>query len=180
MAPFRNLDNSSSSPWSLSYGRNISRSHPNLVHSPNGLTIQLGIHIWIRIQIGIPTWVWYSTWNSNSNGDKFGRVYSYHNKCTTFRFCAMISTGAVKLRRQCTTNWLWFHILYKRLHKYLPLLGWHLLKLTLCNQFFHVKHKHTARRYLLIKHWIPVYLFEFHQMLLSCVQRWRVFQGNAQ
>ncbi len=45
------------------------------LHSPNGLTIQLGIPIWIRIQIGSPTWVWYSTWNSNSNGDKFGRVW---------------------------------------------------------------------------------------------------------
>ncbi len=48
----------------------------NITHSPNGLTIQLGIPIWIRIQIGIPTWVWYSTWNSNSNGDKFGRVHA--------------------------------------------------------------------------------------------------------
>ena len=45
------------------------------VHSPDGSTFQLGIPILIRIQLGIPTLVWYSTWNSNFNGDKFGRVY---------------------------------------------------------------------------------------------------------
>ena len=31
-------------------------------------------------------------------------------KCATFHFCAIISTGAVKLRPQWTTNWLRFHI----------------------------------------------------------------------
>ncbi len=46
-----------------------------LVHSPNGLTIQLGIPTSIRIQLGIPTLVWYSIWNSNLNEDRFGRVY---------------------------------------------------------------------------------------------------------
>ncbi len=47
---------------------------PNMEHSPDGSTIQLGITISIRIQLGIPTSVWYSTWNSNLNGDKFGGV----------------------------------------------------------------------------------------------------------
>ena len=37
-------------------------------HSPDGFSI------WICIQLRIPTWVWYSTWNSNFNGDKFWRV----------------------------------------------------------------------------------------------------------
>ncbi len=45
------------------------------IHSPKWLTIQLGNPIQIRIQIGIPSWVWYSIWNSNPNGDKFGRVF---------------------------------------------------------------------------------------------------------
>ncbi len=45
-----------------------------VMHSPDGSSIQLGIPIWICIQLGIPTLVWYSTWNSNLNGDTFGRV----------------------------------------------------------------------------------------------------------
>ncbi len=45
------------------------------VHSPDGSTFQLGIPIWICIQLGIRTSVWYSTWNCNLNGDNFGRVY---------------------------------------------------------------------------------------------------------
>ena len=47
----------------------------------------------VCIQLEILTWVWYSTWNSNSNGDKFGRVYRSHGCslfCTgmKFDFCA--------------------------------------------------------------------------------------------
>ena len=52
----------------------ILSSTSNDLHSSDGSTIQLGITISIRIQLGIPTSVWYSTWNSNLNGDKFGRV----------------------------------------------------------------------------------------------------------
>ena len=37
------------------------------IHSPDGSTIQLGIPIWICIKLGIPTQVWYSTWNSNDH-----------------------------------------------------------------------------------------------------------------